>query len=87
MAEPDRGLYIVFQVVRGGGFRCNEGIKRELCAEAEAGDEAIEGGFAVDGCPGIDVLDEPLLFLAEELIREEVLVIGEDPHIALHLFI
>ena len=56
MAEPDRGLYLVFQIVRMGGFRCNEGIEYELCTEAEAGDEAVEGGFSVDCCPDIDVL-------------------------------
>ena len=49
MAEPDRGLYLVFQVVRRGCFRGNKGIERELGAEAEAGDEAIEGGLSVDG--------------------------------------
>ena len=58
-----------------------------MCAEAEAGDEAVEGGLAVDGCPGIDILDKPFLFLSGELIREEVFVIGEDLHIVLHLFV
>ncbi len=87
MAEPDRGLLFVFQIIRIGCFRCDEGIECKLCAEAEAGDEAIEGGFTVDGCPGIDVLDESFLLLTGELIREEVLVIGEDLHITLHLFI
>ena len=80
-------LYLVFQIVSVWCFRCNEGIECELRAEAEAGDEAIEGGFTVDGCPGIDVLDESFLLLTGELIREEVLVIGEDLHIALHLFV
>ena len=87
MAEPDLCLYLVFQVIRVRCFRCDEGIKRELCAEAEAGDEAIEGGFAVDGCPGIDILDKPFLFLAGELIREEVLAFVQRLHIALHLFV
>ena len=49
MAEPDRRLYLVFQIVRVGRFRCDEGIECELGAEAETGDEAVEGGFAVDG--------------------------------------
>ena len=80
-------LYFVFQVVGVRCFRCNEGIECELCSEAEAGDEAIEGGLTIDGCPGIDVLKETFLFLTGELIREEVLVIGEDLHIALHLFV
>ena len=87
MAEPDRCLYLVFQVVRVGGFRCDEGIECELSAEAEAGDEAVEGRFTVDGCPGINVLDEPFLFLAGKFIREEVLVVSEDLHITLYLFI
>ena len=87
MAESDRRLYFIFQVVRIRCFRCDEGIERELSAEAEAGDEAVEGGLTVDGCPGIDVLEETFLLLAGELIREEVLVIGEDLHIVLHFFI
>ena len=87
MAEPDCGSYFVFQIIRVGCFRCNKGIKCELCAEAEAGDEAVEGRFAVDGCSDINVLDESFLFLTGELIRKEVFVIGEDLHIVLHLFI
>ena len=87
LAEPDCMLYFVFQVVGVRCFRCNEGIECELCSEAEAGDEAIEGGLTIDGCPGIDVLEETFLLLAGELIREEVLVIGEDLHIVLHFFI
>ena len=87
MAEPDRGLYLVFQIVRVWCFRGDEGIKRELCAEAEAGDEAIEGGLAVDGCLGVDILEETFLLLAGKLIREEVLAFVQYLHIALHLFI
>lgn len=87
MAEPDRGLLFVFQIVHIWSFRGDKGIERELCAEAEAGDEAVKGGLSVDGCPGIDVLDESFLLLAGELIREEVLVIGEDLHISLDLFV
>lgn len=64
-------LYLVFQVVRVGRFRGDEGIERELCAEAETGDEAVECGLAVDGCPCIDILEEPFLLLTGELIREE----------------
>ena len=85
MAEPDRRLYFVFQVVQIGCFRGDEGIKHELGAEAEAGDEAVEGGFTVDRCSCIDILDESFLFLAGELIREEVLVIGENLHIVVLL--
>ena len=87
VAEPDYCLYLVFQIVRVGCFRCDEGIKCELCAESEAGDEAVEGGLPVDGRPGINILDEPFLFLAREFIHEEVFIIGERLHIALHLFI
>ena len=87
MAEPDRGLYLVFQVVHVGSFRCDKGIKCELCAEAEASDEAVEGGFSVNGGPSINVLDEPFLFLAGEFIREEVLAFVQRLHIELHLFI
>lgn len=87
LAEPDRGLYLVFQVVRVGCFRCNECIKCELCAEAEAGDEAVEGRFSVDRCPGIDILDKPFLLLAGELVREEVLIVSEYLHISLHLLV
>ena len=87
MAEPDRCLYLVFEVVCVRSFRCDEGVECELRAQAKAGDEAVEGRFTVDGCPGIDVLDESFLLLTGELIREEVLVIGEDLHISLHLFI
>ena len=87
MAEPDRGLLFVFQIISIWCLRGDKGIECELCAEAEAGDEAVECGFAVDGCPGIDVLKETFLFLTGELIREELLVIGEDLHIALDLFI
>ena len=87
MAEPDCGSYFVFQIVRVWRFRCDEGIECELRTEAEAGDEAVEGGLAINGCPGIDVLDESFLLLAGELIREEVFVIGEDLHISLHFFI
>lgn len=87
MAEPDRGLLFVFQVVRVGRFRCDEGIERKLRTEAEAGDEAIEGGLPVDGCPGIDILDKSFLLLPRELIREEVLILSEYLHISLHLFI
>ena len=43
MAEPDRGLYLVFQVVRVRSFRCDKCIERELRAEAEACDEAVDG--------------------------------------------
>ena len=68
-------------------LRCNEGIECELRAQAEAGDEAVECGLAVDGCPGIDVLEEAFLFLAGKLIREEVLAFVQRLHIALHLFI
>ena len=87
MAEPDCGSYLVFQVIRVRCFRCDEGIECKLCTEAEAGDKAVEGGFAVDGCPGVDVLDEPFFLLAGELIREEILAIGKNLHIALDLFI
>ena len=87
IAEPDLGLLFVFQIICVGRRRCNEGIECELCAKAEAGDEAIEGGFAVDGCPGIDVLDEPLLFLSGEFIRKEVFAFVQRLHISLHLFI
>lgn len=87
LAEPDRGLYPVFQVVHIGHLRSDESIERELCAEAEAGDEAVEGGFTVDGCPSIDILKEPFLFLSGELIREEVLAFVQRLHIVLHLFI
>ena len=87
MAEPDCGLLFIFQVVGIWRFRSNEGIECELRAEAEAGDEAVEGGLSIDRGPGIDVLEESFLFLAGELIREEVLVIGEGLHIVLHLFI
>lgn len=79
-------LYFVFQVVGVRCFRCNEGIKCELCAEAEAGDEAVEGRLAVDGCPCIDIPDEAFLLLAGELIREEVLAFVQHLHISLHLF-
>ena len=87
MTEPDRGLYLLFQVVRVWSFRCDESIERELCAEAEAGDKAVEGGFPVDGCPGIDVLEESFLLLTGELIREEVLAFVQRLHIPPHLFI
>ena len=80
-------LYLVFQVVCVGCLRSDESIERELCAEAGAGDEAVEGGFTVDGCPGIDVLEEPFLLLAGELIREEVLALVQRLHIALDLFV
>ena len=73
-ARHSTKLYLVLQIVLVGCFRCNEGVKRELCAEAKAGNKAVEGGFTVDGCPGIDILDKPFLFLAGEFIREEVLV-------------
>lgn len=62
MAEPDRCLYLVFQVVRVWCLRGNEGIKCELCAEAETGDEAIEGRLSVNRCPGIGILDKAPLF-------------------------
>ena len=87
MAEPDHGLYLVFQVVRVGGFRCNEGIEGKLRAQAEAGNEAIEGGFIVDGSPGVDVLKEAFLLLTGKLIREEVLAFVQRLHIMLHLFV
>ena len=87
MAEPDLGLYLVFQVVHIGCLRSDKGIKCELRAEAEAGDKAVEGGFAIDGCRGIDVLEEPFLFLSGKLIREEVLAFVQRLHIALHLII
>ena len=58
-----------------------------MCTEAEAGDEAVVGGLGVDGWPGIDVLEEPFLLLAGELIREEVLAFVQRLHIALHLFV
>ena len=72
MAASDRLLYFVFQIVRVWRFRCDEGIECELRTQAEAGDEAVEGGFAVDGCPGIDILEETFLLLTGELVREEV---------------
>ena len=87
MTEPDRRLYLVFQVIDVGCFRCDESIKRELCAEAKAGDEAVEGRFAVDGCPDINVLDESFLFLTGELIREEIFTFVQRLHIMLHLFV
>ena len=85
--EPDCGLLFVFQIVRVGCFRVNEGIECELCAEAKAGDEAVEVGFAIDGCPGIDILEKSFLLLTGEFIREEVLTFVQRLHIALHLFI
>lgn len=87
MAEPDRGLYLVFQVVHIGCLRSDKGIECELCAEAEAGDEAIEGGLTIDGCPDIDVLEESFFLFSGKLIREEVLAFVECLHIVLHLFI
>ena len=87
LAEPDCMLYFVFQVVGVRCFRCNEGIECELCSEAEAGDEAIEGGLTIDGCPGIDVLEESFFLFSGKLIREEVLAFVECLHIVLHLFI
>ena len=87
MTEPDRRLYLVFQVIGVGCFRCDESIKRELCAEAKAGDEAVEGRFAVDSCPCIDVLEKAFLLLAGELVRKEVLAFVQRLHIALHLFV
>ena len=87
MAEPDRGLLFVFQIVHIWSFRGDKGIERELCAEAEAGDEAVKGGLSVDGCPGIDVLEEAFLFLVGKLIREKVLAFVQRLHIVLHLLI
>ena len=87
LAEPDCLLYFVFQVVGVRCFRCNESIECELCAEAEAGDEAVKAGLSVDGCPGIDVLEESFLLLAGELIREEVFAFVQRLHIVLHLLI
>ena len=87
MAESDRRLYFIFQVVRIRCFRCDEGIERELSAEAEAGDEAVEGGFAINGCPGIDVLEESFLLLAGEFIREEILAFVQRLHIVLDLLV
>ena len=87
MAEPDCGLLFVFQVVHTRCFRCDDGIECELCAEAEAGDEAIEGGLTIDGCPGIDVLEESFFLFSGKLIREEVPIVSEDLHITLYLFI
>ena len=77
MAEPDRGLLFVFQIIRIGCFRCDEGIECELRAEAEAGDEAVEGGFAVDGCPGIDVLKETFLFRTGDVFCSALKLIKE----------
>lgn len=87
MAEPDLGLYFVFQVVRIGCFRCDKGIERELRAEAKAGDETVEGGLSVDRRPGINVLDKSFLFFTRQFIREEVLTFVERLHIMLHLFV
>lgn len=87
IAEPDLGLLFVFQIICVGRLRCNEGIECELCAKAEAGDEAIEGGFAVDGCPSINILEEAFLLLAGKLIREEVLILSEYLHITLDLLV
>lgn len=87
MAESDRCLYLVFQIVRIGCFRCNECVECKLRSQPKAGDEAVEGGLTVDRCPGVDILDESLFLLARELIREEVLVIGKYLHIVLYLFI
>ena len=87
VAEPDCGSYLVFQIIRIGRFRCDKGIECELCAEAEAGDEIIEGGLTIDGCPGIDILEEPFLFLTGKFIHEEVLAFVQHLHIALDLFI
>ena len=87
VAEPDRGLLFVFQIVHIWSFRGDKGIKRKLSAEAKAGDESVEGGFAINGCPGIDVLEESFLLLAGELIREEVFAFVQRLHIALYLFI
>ena len=77
----------VFQIVHIRRFRGGEGIECELCAEAEAGDEAVKGGLSVDGCPGIDVLEEAFLFLVGKLIREKVLAFVQRLHIVLHLLI
>lgn len=87
MAEPDRYLYLVFQVVGVGRFRSNKSIKSELCVEAEACDETVECGLTVDGSPGINVLEKTFLLLAGELICEEVLAFVQRLHITLHLFI
>ena len=87
MAEPDRGLYLVFQVVHIGCLSSDKGIKCELRAEAEAGDEAVECGLAVDGSPSVDILQKPFLLLAGEFICEEVLALVQRLHIALNLFV
>ena len=58
-----------------------------MCPEAEAGDEAVEGGFSVYRCPGIDILKKIFLFLSGELIREEVLAFVQRLHIVLDLFV
>ena len=87
MADADRGLYLVFQIVLIWCLRRDEGIKCKLCAEAEAGDEAVEGGLTVDGCPGINILEETFLLLAGELIREKILAFVQRLHIVLHFFV
>ena len=87
VAEPDRGLLFVFQIVHIWSFRGDKGIKRKLSAEAKAGDESVEGGFAINGCPGIDVLEESFLLLAGEFIREEILAFVQRLHIVLDLLV
>ena len=72
-------LYFVFQIVHVGCFRGNKGIESELCAEAEAGNEAVEGGLAVDGSPGIDILEEAFLFLAGETIAHPKTIYNKTP--------
>ena len=50
-------------------------------------DDLGKGGLSVDGCPGIDVLEEAFLFLVGKLIREKVLAFVQRLHIVLHLLI
>ena len=60
-------LFLVLQIVLRRGFRQYEGIQHKPRSQAEAGDEAVQGGIAVVARPGVGKVQEAFLLLAGEI--------------------
>ena len=77
-------MYVLFlQIVLRRSLRQNESIHHKPCTQAEAGDEAVQGGVAVVGRPGVGVVQEALLLVAGEMLGQSILVLADRPQLAL----
>ena len=64
-------------------LRRSESIQHKPCSQTEAGDEAVHGGIAVIGRPGVGEIQEAFFLLAGEMVGQPVLVFADRPQLAL----